>query len=108
MHPPLDRPHPDCQDVIDALKSCHLDSWKKYTGGCNAIKRALDNCFKLEKERLLKDLTKDLPNERKEAEDIVKQAFGRQETFQEFLARDKEYQKAMQAKKEKTAAVGAQ
>ena len=108
MHPPLDRPHPDCQDVIDALKSCHLDSWKKYTGGCNAIKRALDNCFKLEKERLLKDLTKDLPNERKEAEDIVKQAFGRQETFQEFLARDKEYQKAMQAKKEKAAAVGAQ
>ena len=78
-----------------------MDGWKKFTGGCNNIKRALDNCFKLEKERLLKDLTKDLPNERKEAEDVIKEAFGKRETFQEFLARDKDYQKAMQDKREK-------
>ena len=107
MHPPLDRPHPDCEDVIQALKTCHLDTWKKYTGGCNSIKRALDNCFKLEKERLFKDLTKDLPAERKQAEDVVKEAFGKRETFQEFLARDKDYQKAMQDKR-KAAAAGAQ
>lgn len=100
MHPPLDRPHPDCEDVIAALKACHLDTWKKYTGGCNAIKRALDNCFKLEKERLLADLTKDLPAERKHAEDVVKTAFGKEETFAEFLARDKDYQKALRDKKQ--------
>ena len=102
MHPPLDRPHPDCEDVIRALKECHLDTWKKFTGGCNSIKRALDHCFKLEKERLLRELTKDLPDERKQAEYVVKQAFGKRETFQEFLARDKDYQKAMEEKRAKS------
>jgi COX assembly protein 2 len=99
MHPPLDRPHPDCEDVIAALKACHQDTWKKYTGGCNSIKFAMDQCFKQEKARLLKDLTKDLPSERRYAEEIVKDAFGRKETFQDFLARDEDYQKAMKDKK---------
>ena len=101
MHPPLDRPHPDCEDVVAALKECHLDTWKKFTGGCNAIKRSLDNCFKREKERMFKELTKNLPEERKQEEDVIKKAFGKKETFQEFLARDKDYQKALQDKKEK-------
>ena len=100
MHPPLDRPHPDCEDVIAALKVCHLDTWKKYTGGCNVIKRALDNCFKVEKERILRNLVKDLPAERQQAEDVVKEAFGKRETFQEFLARDADYQNALRKKKE--------
>lgn len=101
MHPPLDRPHPDCEHVVLALKTCHLDWWKKFTGGCNDIKRALDHCFKLEKERILRDLTQDLPQERKQDEDMIKRAFGKRETFQEFLARDKDYQKATQEKRAK-------
>lgn len=107
MHPPLDRPHPDCEDVIAALKACHQDTWKKFSGGCNAIKRALDNCFKVEKERLLQDLTRDLPEQRRHAEDIIQQAFGKKETFQEYLQRDAEYQKAVRDKQQANAATAA-
>lgn len=101
MHPPLDRPHPDCEDVIAALKACHESTWQKYTGGCNSIKRALDACFKMEKDRLLRDLTRDLPEERRQAEEIIQQAFGKKETFQEYLQRDADYQKALRDKANK-------
>jgi COX assembly protein 2 len=101
MHPPLDRPHPGCEDVVLALKECHLVTWKKFSGGCNSIKKALDNCFKVEKDRLLREMNKDLPEQRKEQEDIIKTAFGKKETFAEFLAKDKDYQKAISDKKEK-------
>ena len=50
MHPPLSRPHPTCQDVINALQSCHEErSVAKWFGGCNTQKAALDLCFKQEK-----------------------------------------------------------
>jgi COX assembly protein 2 len=103
MHPPLDRPHPGCEDVIQALKDCHLVTWKKFSGGCNSIKRALDNCFKVEKDILLREMNKDLPEQYKQHEDIVKTAFGKKETFAEFLAKDKDYKKAINDKKEKAA-----
>ncbi len=28
MHPPLDRPHPDCQEAIDSLRHCHATNSK--------------------------------------------------------------------------------
>mmetsp|Transcript_28999 Transcript_28999/g.79575 ORF Transcript_28999/g.79575 Transcript_28999/m.79575 type:complete len:100 (-) Transcript_28999:202-501(-) len=96
MHPPLDRPHPDCQDVILALKACHANPWKKFTGGCNQAKFALDHCFKQEKERQLAETNKNLVREKKEEQEIMKDIFGQKETFEEFLAKDPEYQRARQ------------
>jgi COX assembly protein 2 len=101
MHPPLDRSHPDCGDVILALRACHDDTWKKYTGGCNMIKVALDQCFKLEKDRLLKEMNKELPGKRDKQEEIIKKAFGKEMTFREYLQKDKEYQAELQNKKER-------
>uniref|UniRef100_A0A7S3DN66 COX assembly mitochondrial protein n=1 Tax=Entomoneis paludosa TaxID=265537 RepID=A0A7S3DN66_9STRA len=95
MHPPLDRPHPDCQDVIKALKACHKDTWKKYTGGCNEAKVALDQCFGREKKRLLAEENKDWGERQVQQQEIMKDVFGRQETYYEFLAKDPEYQKEM-------------
>jgi len=52
MHPPLHRPHPDCEDAVAALLKCHEDhAIGKFFGACNERKRELDRCFKLEKER---------------------------------------------------------
>ena len=99
MHPPLDRPHPECQDVIAAIKACHANTWKKFTGGCNSIKVALDECLKYEKERLMEDLNKDLKERRLKEEDMIKDAFDKDMTFQEYLQRDKDYQKAMEKKR---------
>mmetsp|Transcript_14294 Transcript_14294/g.23331 ORF Transcript_14294/g.23331 Transcript_14294/m.23331 type:complete len:91 (-) Transcript_14294:84-356(-) len=51
MHPPLLRPHPMCQDVIEALTKCHEDHpYMKYLGKCNMCKVELDQCFRIEKE----------------------------------------------------------
>nr|CCA22679.1 unnamed protein product putative [Albugo laibachii Nc14] len=51
MHPPLDRPHPLCQQVIKNLKQCHTENPRaKFLGACNEAKRALDDCFRMEKE----------------------------------------------------------
>lgn len=50
MHPPLDRPHPQCQDVIIALRRCHCEHpYLKFVGYCNEKKYALNRCFKEEK-----------------------------------------------------------
>ena len=96
MHPPLDRPHPDCNQVIEELRTCHAD-WKlKYFGGCNEIKVSLDRCLKEEKKRLLSEMDKDLPERRARQEDIIKTAFGKKETFSEYLQKDKEYQHEME------------
>jgi COX assembly protein 2 len=101
MHPPLDRPHPDCEDVIQALRACHSNNWKKYTGGCNTIKVALDQCFKFEKDRLLKEMNKELPGKRDKQEEIIKKAFGKNLTFQEYLEKDKDHQAELRNKKER-------
>ena len=51
MHPPLDKPHPSCQGVIDALRKCHeINPRMKFLGACNDEKAALDLCFRLEKQ----------------------------------------------------------
>lgn len=94
MHPPLDRPHPDCQEQVLALKACHLEGYKKFYGACNAHKRALDQCFKQEKERLLTLMNQNFSHERQEHETLIQQGFGKTETFAQYLAKDKEYQQA--------------
>ena len=98
MHPPLDRPHPDCQDEIDALRACHADGWKKYLGRCNDIKISLDKCLRKEKKRLLDEMNKDLKERKLRQEDIVKEAFGKQMTFQEYLKNDREYRAEVEKK----------
>ena len=51
MHPPLERPHPDCQAAIAALVLCHEERYvAKWVGACNDAKAALDECFRREKE----------------------------------------------------------
>jgi len=51
MHPPLERPHPDCQEVIKALVTCHEERYvAKWVGACNEVKAALDLCLRKEKE----------------------------------------------------------
>mmetsp|Transcript_7587 Transcript_7587/g.9924 ORF Transcript_7587/g.9924 Transcript_7587/m.9924 type:complete len:105 (+) Transcript_7587:100-414(+) len=102
MHPPLDRPHPDCQDVINALKACHAHTWKKFTGGCNNAKTELDHCFKAEKQRMLEEETKDWPERQKQQQELMKDLMGRQETFAEFLAKDPEYQKEAKSARQRS------
>ena len=56
MHPPLHRPHPDCQEVIHELLNCHDENpYAKFFGVCNDQKRALDQCFRREKNKQRKE-----------------------------------------------------
>ena len=96
MHPPLDRPHPDCQDAIEALRKCHSENSKVFFWRCNKFKYELDNCFKLEKQRMLKELTKDFEQARAKEDDLMKEALGQTMSFQEYLAKDKNYNKVRQ------------
>mmetsp|Transcript_6591 Transcript_6591/g.7547 ORF Transcript_6591/g.7547 Transcript_6591/m.7547 type:complete len:82 (+) Transcript_6591:219-464(+) len=50
MHPPLFRPHPLCQEVVDAFLACHEENpYLKFLGACNDRKYALEVCLKQEK-----------------------------------------------------------
>jgi COX assembly mitochondrial protein 2 len=100
MHPPLDRPHPDCQDEILKLKECH-GHWTKYVGACNDIKFALDACFAKEKKRLLKEMESSNTAIRESQEAFIQQAFGRKESFAEYLAKDKGFQEELKKKQER-------
>ena len=54
MHPPLHRPHPDCQNAIEALEKCQQTRhWLNFFK-CNEVKAQLDRCFRKEKEDMLK------------------------------------------------------
>ena len=57
MHPPLARPHPQCQDVIDAFMRCADEQtfFQRIFGSCNDAKIALDNCFRAEKDAVRKE-----------------------------------------------------
>ena len=96
MHPPLDRPHPDCQEQINDLRDCHETENKLKFWACNDVKAKLDKCFKAEKERMLIQMNKNLEEEIKEQQAQAALALGRKETFQEFLARDNKYQKELE------------
>ncbi|KAI0312737.1 hypothetical protein OF83DRAFT_1066716 [Amylostereum chailletii] len=45
MHPQSSEKRIACRDFFDALEACHASPWKKFTGGCNEIKRDLNGCL---------------------------------------------------------------
>jgi len=53
----------------------------------------LDKCFRAEKQRMLVEMNKDLDEKRREEEAQAALSTGKNMTFQEFLAKDKAYQK---------------
>uniref|UniRef100_A0A6V2BJG5 COX assembly mitochondrial protein n=1 Tax=Ditylum brightwellii TaxID=49249 RepID=A0A6V2BJG5_9STRA len=101
MHPPLDRPHPMCQDVINALRDCHDTTSKFKFWGCNDAKAAVDKCFKEEKQELLKSMNKDFEARRQREENAFRDAVGRDVSFEEYLEQDPEYKKAMSEAEER-------
>jgi COX assembly mitochondrial protein 2 len=102
MHPPLDRPHPDCQEVIEALHRCHAQNSKVFFWRCNDAKAELDKCLKVEKQRMLKELTKDFGKTRSKEDGMMTEALGQKMSFEEYLERDKGYSKAKQQRAEST------
>ena len=53
MHPPLYRPHPRCEDMVNALVACHAEfPFSKFMGWCNDDKANMDICFRKEKEEM--------------------------------------------------------
>jgi COX assembly protein 2 len=93
MHPPLDRPHPRCQEEINGLRECHKTGNKLKFWACNDVKTKLDQCFKVEKEEMLKRMNANLDEKKKEEQAQAALAFGKKETFQEFLAKDPSYER---------------
>ena len=103
MHPPLDRPHPDCQVEIGKLHECHrLPAYQRYfMGACNDLKVQLDQCLKREKQRHLEMLmNQEMVQAKHDEETMIQKAFGKRETFAEYLQRDADYQEALRQKKE--------
>ena len=96
MHPPLDRPHPECQEEIIGLRDCHATENKLKFWACNDVKAKLDKCFREEKEKMLKHMNSNLDEKKKEEQAQAALAFGRKETFQEFLANDPTYEKEVE------------
>ena len=70
MHPPLFKPHPKCEDVVQRLLACHEEKpYGKFFGACNEPKLALDMCFREEKEeRRRANYDKSQMNARKQAQ----------------------------------------
>ena len=96
MHPPLERPHPKCQDAINALNVCHAEKFSKIIfWKCNELKNELDQCFKSEKQEMLKNLNAHEDRIRSQEEAILE----RTESFQDFLQKDPEYQQFLHKNK---------
>mmetsp|Transcript_4106 Transcript_4106/g.8241 ORF Transcript_4106/g.8241 Transcript_4106/m.8241 type:complete len:82 (-) Transcript_4106:49-294(-) len=71
MHPPLHRPHPDCESHVFDLENCHATQpYAKFFGVCNDYKMALDKCFREEKERMRRE---NMNKGRKEEQDWQKE-----------------------------------
>lgn len=60
----------------------------------------MDQCFKHEKQRLLQEQNKDLPQQKLQEQEMIQIAFGKTQTFQEYLQQDKDYQREVQRKKD--------
>ena len=96
MHPPLDRPHPECRDLINELKTCHARrTLATFWTGCNEVKFALDKCLKREKELMLREMNKDMMARRQHEEDSLSEAMGHKVSFDEYLNQDPAFQEAM-------------
>lgn len=101
MHPPLDRPHPRCQDVIEALRSCHANNSKVFFWRCNDAKASLDKCFREEKKEMLKEMNKDFAKNRTKEDGLIMEALGQTMSFQEYLDQDKKYLQAKEQQQSK-------
>lgn len=101
MHPPLDRPHPDCQLEIEGLRKCHATESKFKFWACNDVKSNLDRCFRKEKEEMLKTMNRNLEQSRNEEHAQASVACGRTETFQEYLAKDETYKKDLERERKR-------
>ena len=110
MHPPLDRPHPDCQEAIQELRHCHATNSKWKFWACNEIKFQLDKCFREEKQRMLKQMNANFEQYRREEDEqfaACRPTGGSGNsngtmTYQDFLANDPTYQRELQeAKRQK-------
>lgn len=99
MHPPLDRPHPDCQTEINDLYHCHATTSKLKFWGCNEVKYALDRCLRAEKLRLLEIINKDVEVKRAKEEEVYQMALGKDVSFEDYLKADKDFNKAMEGRK---------
>ena len=91
MHPPLDRPHPMCQEEIEALRTCHETSSKFKFWACNEIKFSMDRCLKKEKLVLVEQLNVDMDDKRKREDEALQEAMGHNQSFEDFLKTDKTY-----------------
>ena len=50
MHPPLFKPHPECDTIVSKLVACHEENkLSKFLGACNDVKAELDHCLMREK-----------------------------------------------------------
>ncbi|CCA73786.1 hypothetical protein PIIN_07740 [Serendipita indica DSM 11827] len=38
-----------CKEFVEALRACHADWAKKFTGGCNDAKNELNSCLRRER-----------------------------------------------------------
>ena len=100
MHPPLDRPHPMCQEEIKAFQACHETTSKLKFWGCNEVKFAMDRCLKKEKKALLEKMNVDLEEKRKREDEAFQEAMGHTQSFEEFLKTDKTYLEEMKRARE--------
>ncbi|KAF4576877.1 hypothetical protein EYR40_001126 [Pleurotus pulmonarius] len=49
MHPQLSDKRTVCWEFIQALEMCHMNTWAKFTGGCNTQKDELNKCLRKER-----------------------------------------------------------
>lgn len=96
MHPPLDRPHPECQEEIRALQECQATRKFWNVWACNDFKYALDKCFRREKMNHLKEMNADMHQDRQQEEEAWQDATNQKMSFEEYLRQDKAYQKEIQ------------
>lgn len=101
MHPPLDRPHPDCQAQIEALRDCHATSSKWKVWACNQVKDQLDLCFREEKRRTLEVLNKNLDETKSTEQAQAAMAMGQTISFAEYLNKDPQYARDLEKERQK-------
>jgi hypothetical protein len=82
-------------EIVD-LRTCHETRSKFKVWACNEIKMNLDECFRQEKEKVLKELNKDLDERRREDEAQAAISTGKNVTFHQYLATDTTYQKELE------------
>lgn len=102
MHPPLDRPHPMCQNEINAFKECHATKSTLKFWACNEVKNAMDHCLKKEKLTLLDQLNVDMDEKRKREDEAFQDAMGHNQSFEEYLKTDKTYLRELKKAKEES------